>query len=126
MLDGSTQPSPRCPVESLHESQIELVHGFAIGGLQEGRGHAPRLADGRFPARHGHFSKGPGTLEPLQVREQELAAPHVPVRTIARAIPRDADHSPIDAVVGKTARDVRVMMLDRDKPDAIESLRIGG
>jgi hypothetical protein len=49
----------------------------------------------------------------------------MPIRAVAGAVPGDADHAGIDPVVGKTARDVRVVMLDRNVTNAVEHPGVG-
>src|SRR5262249_42158467 len=74
---------------------------------------------------HGHLLEGADALEPVEIRQQEFAAPDVPIRAIARAVPRDADHTRIDPVVGQATRDVRVVMLDRHETYIVKHPRVG-
>ena len=45
---------------------------------------------------------------------EKLAAPNGPVESVAGAVPDDAEHRPIDAVLGGAGGHVGVMMLDLD------------
>src|SRR5262249_61023435 len=49
----------------------------------------------------------------------------MPVGAVACAVPRDADHAGFDPVVGQTAGDVRVVMLDRYEPHVVEHSCVG-
>ena len=65
-------------------------------------------------------------LEPAEIGDEELPAPDMAVRAVARSVPGHPDDGRVEPVVGQAARDVGVMVLDRDPLDSLERLRVGG
>src|SRR5262245_57893124 len=123
-IGSLAQYTPGGAVQTSHERQIERRHRVAIGRAKERRRHAPRLAHCCVTTGQRYILEMTDALEASQVGDEELATPDAAVGSIAASVPGDADYLAIHTVVGQTARDVRVMMLDGHSLDALQGPRI--
>src|SRR5512145_3406692 len=123
-ISGLAQHAPSGAVETSRERQIERRHRVAIGRAQERRRHTPWLAHGGITTGERYVLEVADALEASQVGDEELATPDAAVGSIAASVPGDADYLAIHTVVGQTARDVRVMMLDGHALDVLHGSRI--
>src|SRR5665213_553956 len=81
-------------------------------------GHAPRLADGGFPAGHGDVVEMGETLEMVEAADEHFPAPDAAVGAVAGAVEGDADGFGLDCMFGHASGDVSVMMLHGDETQA--------
>src|SRR4029453_7840408 len=118
------QYTPGGAVQTSHERQIERRHRVAIGRAKERCRHAPRLPHCGITTGQRYILEVADALEASQGGHQELAAPDAGVGSVAASVPSNADYLAIHTVVGQTARDVRVMMLDGHVLDALDGPRL--
>jgi hypothetical protein len=94
------------------QPQRRLGHAGVLGVREC---HPPRVADGRVAARERDRAQVSGPLRGCGVADEELPAPRVPAGAEAEAVERDPDDPTLQAVLGHHRRDVRVVVLDRDR-----------
>ena len=83
------------------------------------------MAAGRRRATgHPHRRQMIDALEPMQIAEQQLAAPNRCVAAVAGAVVDRSERGLDDAVLGKTGGQMGVMVLDPDELDALALERV--
>src|SRR5271157_1436851 len=98
---------------ALREGQ--LTHEIATEvAYQTGHSHAPRCADGCFPARQRDIGEVRCPLKAAAVSKQHFPSPDTAICTIARTVKREADDTAFEVVLRHAACDVRVMVLHPD------------
>src|SRR5208337_1947437 len=90
-----------------HEIATEMTY-------QIGHSHAPRFADGCFPARQRDIGEVRCPLKAAVVSQQHFPSPDTAIGTIARTVKREADDTAFKVVLRHAACDVRVMVLHPD------------
>src|SRR5208282_4165109 len=111
LFDHSQQKVSFVYIQLLHERNWQLQEVVSEMMEQVTDRHAPRLTNRRRAARHRDVLKVGGPLEVPVICDQHLATPNAPVRSVAGAIEREANHAFIEVVLRHTTCNVRVVVL---------------
>src|SRR6266568_5249533 len=86
--------------------------------MQMTQRHSPRFSDSGLAARHGHIVQMREALKTLKPTDQYFAAPNAPVGAVSGPVQRKPDDRSLQPVLSHASRDMCVMMLHRDHPQA--------